>query len=99
MKAFHRKRLRERLQCFAGAVANVCGNGCNALRLRRQNCTEIVCPILDKRKGRRDTPHMGHSSPPDLSGEPVLAGKVANISVEDAVHCKGGCSALRLKWV
>ena len=24
--------------------------------------TEIVSPILDKRKGRRDTPHMGHSS-------------------------------------
>ena len=29
-----RKRLRERLQTFAGAVANVCGDGCNALRLR-----------------------------------------------------------------
>ena len=25
----------------------------------------------------------------------VLAGKVASISVEDAVHCKDGCSALR----
>ena len=25
----------------------------------------------------------------------VLAGKVANISVEDAVHCKDGCSALQ----
>ena len=25
--------------------------------------TEILSPILDKRKGRRDTPHMGHSSP------------------------------------
>ena len=33
-EGFSRKRLRERLQCFAGAVANVCGNGCNALRLR-----------------------------------------------------------------
>ena len=33
--------------------------------------TEIVSPILDKRKGRRDTPHMGHSSPPDLSIEPI----------------------------
>ena len=33
-EVFYRKRLRERLQCFAGAVANVCGNGCNALRLR-----------------------------------------------------------------
>ena len=26
----------------------------------------------------------------------VRAGKVASISVEDAVHCKDGCSALRL---
>ena len=33
-EGFSRKRLREWLQCFAGAVANVCGNGCNALRLR-----------------------------------------------------------------
>ena len=33
--SFHRKRLRWRTQTFAGAVANVCGNGCNALRLRR----------------------------------------------------------------
>ena len=33
-EGFSRKRLRERLQSFAGAVANVCGNGCNALRLR-----------------------------------------------------------------
>ena len=30
-----RKRLQGRLQTFAGTVANVCGNGCNALRLRR----------------------------------------------------------------
>ena len=28
----------------------------------------------------------------------VLAGKVAYISVEDAVHCEDGCSALRLRW-
>ena len=27
----------------------------------------------------------------------VLAGKVACISVEDAVHCRDGCSALRLR--
>ena len=27
----------------------------------------------------------------------VLAGKVASISVEDAVHCRKGCSALRLR--
>ena len=29
----------------------------------------------------------------------VLAGKIARTCVENAVHCKGGCSALRLKWV
>ena len=29
-----RKRLRGRFQTFAGAVANVCGNGCKRLRLR-----------------------------------------------------------------
>ena len=29
-----RKRLQGRLQTFAGAVANVCGNGCKRLRLR-----------------------------------------------------------------
>ena len=45
--------------------------GCSALRGRLQctasemgkTGTEIVSPILDKRKGRRDTPHIGHSSP------------------------------------
>ena len=48
-----------------------CKGGCSALRERLQctasemgkTGTEIVSPILDKRKGRRDTPHMGHSSP------------------------------------
>ena len=29
----------------------------------------------------------------------VLTGRVAYISVEDAVHCRSGCSALRLRWV
>ena len=28
------KRLRQRMQTFEAKVANVCGNGCNALRLR-----------------------------------------------------------------
>ena len=58
------------MQCTAGAVAVHCGDGCSALRGRLQctasemgkRDTEIVSPILDKRKGRRDTPHMGHSS-------------------------------------
>ena len=27
----------------------------------------------------------------------TFAGKVAYISVEDALHCRGGCSALRLR--
>ena len=59
------------MQCTAGSVAVHCGSGCSALRERLQctasemgkRDTEIVSPILDKRKGRRDTPHMGHSSP------------------------------------
>ena len=32
--AFFRKRLLERMQCFAGADAMLCGGGCNALRPR-----------------------------------------------------------------
>ena len=50
-----RKRLRERLQSFASE--------------KGKTGTEIVRPVLDKRKGRRDMPHMGHCSHPDLSGE------------------------------
>ena len=50
-----RKRLRERLQSFASE--------------KGKTGTEIVSPVLDKRKGRRDMPHMGHCSHPDLSGE------------------------------
>ena len=91
------KRLRWRLQTFAGKDANVCGekrqctartdavhcgDGCSALRERLQctasemgkTGTEIVSPILDKRKGRRDTPPYGSLSPlHDQSGEPILA--------------------------
>ena len=67
------------MQCTARVVAVHCGSGCSALRGRLQctasemgkTGTEIVSPILDKRKGRRDTPHMGHSSPQDLSTEPI----------------------------
>ena len=73
------KRLRWRLQTFAGKDANVCGEkrqctarmdavhckgGCSALRGRLQctasetgkTDTEIASPILDKRKGRKDSP-------------------------------------------
>ena len=57
MASFHRKRLRWRMQTFAGAVANVCGGGCKRLRERLQcfasekgkTGTEIASPILDKR--------------------------------------------------
>ena len=59
------------MQCTARADAVHCKGGCSALRGRLQctasemgkRDTEIVSPILDKRKGRRDTPHIGHSSP------------------------------------
>ena len=55
--SFHRKRLRWRTQTFAGAVANVCENGCKRLRERLQcfasekgkTGTDIASPILDKR--------------------------------------------------
>ena len=63
--------LQGRMQCTARADAVHCKGGCSALRGRLQctasemgnTGTEIVSPILDKRKGRKDTPHMGHSSP------------------------------------
>ena len=49
--------LRERMQCTAGADAVHCGGGCSALRLRWvKTGVEIASPILDKRKGRRDSP-------------------------------------------
>ena len=50
-----RKRLRGRVERFAAE--------------KGKTGTEIVSPVLDKRKGRRDMPHMGHCSHPDLSGE------------------------------
>ena len=83
------KRLRWRLQTFAGKDANVCGEkrqctarmdavhckgGCSALRGRLQctasetgkTDTEIASPILDKRKGRKDSP----VSLQEISAEP-----------------------------
>ena len=51
-----------------------CKDGCSALQERLQ-CTasetgkrdsEITSPILDKREGRRDTPHMGLCSPTQI---------------------------------
>ena len=66
------KRLRQRMQTFEAKVANVWGKGCKRLRERLQcfasekgkTGTWIVSPILDKRKGRRDTPLTSHCSPP-----------------------------------
>ena len=59
------KALRGRLQSFAWADAKLCVGRCNALRWRMQSFasemgktgTEIVSPILDKRKGRVDSPY------------------------------------------
>ena len=81
------------MQCTARADAVHCGSGCSALRGRLQctasemgkTGTEIVSPILDKRKGRRDTPHMGHSSPPDLSTEPPKCLDTSIMTVETRV--------------
>ena len=55
--------LRWQMQCFAMADAKLCDGTCNALRERLQcfasengkTGTETVCPIQDKRKGRKDT--------------------------------------------
>ena len=66
------------MQCTARADAVHCGDGCSALRGRLQctasemgkTGTEIVSPILDRRKGRKDSPHMGHCSPQEISAEP-----------------------------
>ena len=52
--------LQGRMQCTAGAVAVHCGDGCSALRLRWiKTGTEIVSPILGKRRGRKDSPYEG----------------------------------------
>ena len=57
--------LRGRLQSFAWADAKLCVGRCNALRWQMQSFasemgktgTEIVSPILDKRKERVDSPY------------------------------------------
>ena len=68
------KRLREKRQCTARTDAVHCGSGCSALRGRLQctasemakTGTEIVSPILGKRKGRKGSPYEGHYSPRKL---------------------------------
>ena len=52
------KALRWHMQCFALAVAKLCFGGCNALRSEMgKTGTEIVSHILDKSKGRKDSPY------------------------------------------
>ena len=71
--------LQGRMHVLAGAVARTCGDGCTYLRGRlhvlaskmSQTVAEIVSPILDKRKGRKDSLHTGHYSPQEISAEPV----------------------------
>ena len=66
-------------QVLARADARTCKGGCTYLRGRlhvraskmSQTVTEIVSPILDKRKGRKDSLHTGHYSPQEISAEPV----------------------------
>ena len=56
--AFSSKRLRERMQSFAWADAKLCVGSCKALRSEMgKTGTEIVSHILDKRKGRKDSPY------------------------------------------
>ena len=74
------------MHVLAGKVASTCvedavhcRGGCSALRERLQctasemgkTGTETFSPILDKRIGRRDSPHTGHCSPLDTSAEPL----------------------------
>ena len=62
------------MQCTAGAVAVHCRDGCSALRLRWVKLAlKSSSPILDRRKGRKDSPHMGHCSPQAISAEPLKA--------------------------
>ena len=77
---FSCKYLQGRLQVLAGTDASTYGNGCSALRGRLQ-CTasergkagtEIVSPILDKRKGREKGLYMEHCSPQIISAEPKI---------------------------
>ena len=76
---FSRKYLQGRMHVLAGTIARTCKGGCKYLRGRLhvrasemgKTVTEIVSPILDKRKGRKDSLHTGHYGPQDISAEPV----------------------------
>ena len=66
-------------QVLARADAGTCKDGCTYLRRRlqvlaskmSQTVAEIVSPILDKRKGRKDSLHTGLYGPQEISAEPV----------------------------
>lgn len=76
---FSCKDLQGRMHVRARADARTCEDGCTYLRGRLQvlasemgkTVAEIVSPILDKRKGRKDLLHTGHYSPQEISAEPV----------------------------
>ena len=76
---FSRRYLQGRLQVLARADASTCKGGCTYLRGRlhvlaskmSQTVAEIVSPILDKRKGRKDSLHTGLYGPQEISAEPV----------------------------
>ena len=72
--------LAGKVACISVEDAVHCKDGCSALQ-RRLQCTasetgkrgiEIASPILDKRKGWRDTPHAGHCSPQKNSAELIF---------------------------
>ena len=73
------KRYPWRTHVFAFKVDQIGPGGCSALQGWMQctasemgkTGTEIASPILDKRIGRRDSPHTCHCSPLDTSAEPL----------------------------
>ena len=91
------------MQCTARTDAVHCVDGCTALQ-RRLQCTasetgkrgtEIASPILDKRKGWRDTPHAGHCSPQEISAELIfpLSHPLSLIYLVSQIH--DGCGVGR----
>ena len=65
------KRLRQRMQTFEAKVANVCGNGCNALRLRWVKLA-LKSSVLFwiREKGGETHPLRVTIPPSDVSGDP-----------------------------
>ena len=71
--------LHWRMQSFAWADAKLCDGRCKALRWQLQSFasemgktgTEIVCHILDMRKGRKDSPYGDIVAPQESSAKPT----------------------------